>query len=126
MSTRCYGEIINKNSYNYGNRCSLYCDESYCKYHRFQKNDKAIVVARVKEMLNECENAVGKENKKLVCAKIFKYLLDNVKFIHDHDKFRNIVIKKLDEFEKDWEDAKYVKEKLSNELQKLDELKKSE
>lgn len=108
---QCHGEVVNEKSENYGKRCSLFCspinyiDEStiefysqYCQYHQFQRNNKSIVVSRVKEYLQECEKAQGKDNKKKVVSNLFNYLLDNIGFMAEHKKFKDAVIVKFNEF----------------------------
>lgn len=123
---QCYGKVICKKSRNYSNRCSLILDECsngfYCQYHQFQRNNKAIVVERVKKLLADCENARGNDAKRVVVVEMMNYLLDNIKFVHSHAKFRFTVIKKLYEFEDsdEWDGAMAHREKMEDLLEKHD------
>lgn len=120
MFTQCYGEVVNKNSKNYGKRCSIYCDSCYCAYHEFQRNDKSICVNTIKNLLNLCENTSGRENKIKISQEIYNFILNNVSFVNEFEKFKSSVLNKLDDLDREgWCEAKTIKKKLLHELEKI-------
>lgn len=123
MSKQCYGEIVTVDSYNYGKRCSIYCDSSFCTYHKFQQNSKEICVKRIKEMLAENERTTGRENKTKVVTRVYDFILDNLEFVKAHEKFKNTVLKNLDDLSESpnsWSEALSYKEKILKKLEKLE------
>ncbi len=106
---RCYGTVLTKESPRYGEQCLIKTDDTYCEYHKWQRNDKKIVSQVVKKYLDQCENAKGRENKKAICEILFDYLSKNIGFINNYEKFSKAVFLKLTELEEDWERALYWK-----------------
>lgn len=126
MSIQCHGKVVNETSENFGKRCSLLSANSYCQYHKFQANNKDIVVERVKKYLGDVANVDDKDNKRTIIVQEFDYLLDNILFVHQYDTFKVTLLAKLDELEPDWSDAPKYKTKFVNALNKLDNLKPSD
>ena len=116
---QCYGIVTSADSLNLGNRCSIMLDNPdnvYCRYHGKQRNNKLYVVKIVKDLLDQCEKACGKDNKRAICEKIFKFLSQNIEFIKEHKKFADTLVKKLDELRSDMDRAIYWKQKIFPEL----------
>jgi hypothetical protein len=107
---QCDGIVVSKTSENYGKQCSLFTDGIYCDYHGWQQNIEKHCIKRIKLYLESFESAKGKTAKIKICEPMFNFLAHNKKFIHDYQKFANIVHEKLKELNPDWPRAEhYIK-----------------
>ena len=61
--------------------------------------DKTKHIEAIKEMLNECENTKGKENKAKIAIRILNYVInEGIDFTKSHQRFKESVINKCYEF----------------------------
>ena len=60
--------------------------------------NKREVVDKLKEFLGKINNEAHNENKKILVLEMMSFLQRNIRFVHDHEHFSNVVRKKLEEF----------------------------
>ena len=83
--------------------CGYYdCDGCKSNYFKkYTKMEKKYVVGCVKDLLAQCENAHGKENKASYASQIYDLLCERRRFIEHHKRFSDTVHSKLLEFADD-------------------------
>jgi hypothetical protein len=73
---------------------------------KFDSKQRDIHVARITEMLEDCNTAVGKENRRIYACIIFNYLLkDALEFIKHYTKFNKTLINKCYELKEEASDC---------------------
>lgn len=63
--------------------------------------NKEKIVKTIKNYINKLDQINGKINKICLCYYLFCYLYENQDFIQDHEKFKNVVILKINELSDD-------------------------
>lgn len=109
---RCKGIISSKQSKKYGDQCYMYAHDGYCEVHKYQENNDKFVVEIIKYYINKNENVNGKSKKINIVKNIFMFLENNLWFLEKNKNFSDTTLKKLEEFEKDWNEATIYKNKL--------------
>jgi len=129
---RCVGIVQNKESVNYGKRCSIYCEDNedckeyYCKYHKKQINNKEKFIKIISDLLKELEETEGRENKKKIAIDIFEIVILNIYLIKTKiiKKFYMTILKKCDELIFDnFIEIIEIKKRIINYYEEIDELK---
>ena len=120
--SQCHGIVTTKTAPNYDKRCTLIADndDCFCKYHKKQRNNKNLIVRNVTFFLNAIEKEILKINKIKITSDLYDYLLNNIEFIKIHEKFKNIILNKLNELQNYWTDAKTYKQKILNKLNNVE------
>jgi DNA helicase IV len=80
-------------------------------------NKKLVTIQKIKNLLEDVEKAIGKNNKKISSEQLFEFLLANIWFMNRHKKFRKQVKLKLKEFhrqESDWDFPAKIYKKMFN------------
>jgi hypothetical protein len=73
---------------------------------KFDSKQRDIYVARIREMVEDCNTAVGKENRRIYACIIFNYLLkDALEFIKHYTKFNKTLINKCYELKEEASDC---------------------
>jgi hypothetical protein len=82
--------------------------------------DKIKHVTAIKDMLNECEEAKGKDNKEKIAIKLLDYVSgEALDFTKSHERFKDTVINKCYEFKQSEPDRAILVAKSDNVLTKL-------
>jgi hypothetical protein len=103
LTTFC--NYYNKNDDNTYTTCQIKTNNSnYCLKHLHNNNNNQYeyniyCTEIIRDFLSEIQNTQGQNNKAILCNKLFKFISNNLYYVHTQQKLLNAIKNKFDEFE---------------------------